>query len=454
MQCRDDAPASNCTESQGTEPQGSGLSPGPGRGVRSQTMRAPSLLLVAVGLGCSFETGSAVVESGELVETGTETADGSTTQISTSASGSGSGGATGTSVTTDPELTSSGEASDTDEATAFVQQLVVTEARNYNFNAVPVLVTLTSENTRWDAIEPDLSNLRFTGRDGGSEVEFPFEVAGVGEESAQLWVRLPEVSPSADRFQVEYGVGVSPDAWAPGDVWPAYEAVWHLGEDPTDREPQYRDSSGNERHIANREKDRIPSTEMVRGIVGRAPRFAQGRELQLPHSDWPESNIGDRFTLEAWVQYEEPPPRSYRSIVQKNGAYRLVGSRNQRDPLEVPAWGVHDGSGFHFASAPGKMSWNQGGGVWNYAAATFEYDGGSNQVRTQLYIDGIEVASSVTPAYDPTQTQSDFRIGSNLTAVVDEVRVSFEVRPPEWFELQNRSMRDKLLEYGDAIPLE
>ena len=414
-------------------------------------MRRLSLLLLAAGLGCSFETGSAPTGSGELVETGTETGDGSTTQVSTSASGSGSSGATGTTVTTAPELTTSSEAGDTDAATSFSQLLVVLAPDDYDFAEVPLLVTLTPGNARWEAIAPDLSNLQFIARADGSEVKLPFEVAGITEESVQLWVLLPEVSPEADRFRVEYGVGVRSEPWSPGDVWSAYDAVWHLGEDPTDAEPQYRDASGNERHITNPTNDAIPAEDMVPGIVGRAPRLAEGRELQISNSDWPESNIGDRFTVEAWVQYERPPPSSYRTIVRKVNAYELVGSRNQDDPLERPAWGVHDGTEFRYTTAS-DLSWNQGPGVWNYVAATFERDDGMNQVRTFLYVDGVEAAMEESPAYEPTQNAADFRIGSNLSAVVDEVRVSFEVRPPRWFELQNRSMRDDLLEYGEPEP--
>lgn len=421
--------------------------------VPSSRMRGLSLLLVAAGLGCSFETNPASIDSGKLMETGTETEDGSTTQQVTSTTSSTSPGTTGTAVTTNQEPTTSGEADDTDAATAFVQELSVTSPGEYDFEEVPLLVTLGAENTRWDAIEPDLSNLRFVGSAEGSDIELPFEVAQISEDSAQLWVLLPEVSSEADHFRVEYGVGVRSQAWSPGDVWPAYEAVWHLGEDPEDPQPQYLDSSGNDRHITNPANDSIPSEDMVPGIVGRAPRFTQERELQISNADWPESNIGDRFTLEAWVQYEDTPPNSYRAIIRKSNTYELIGSRNEPDPLERPVWSVYDGSDFRHTAALGE-SWNQGPGVWNYAAATFERNMAQGQVRTALYLDGVEVATEDSPDYQPAQTQADFRIGSELTAVVDEVRVSFEVRPRSWFELQNRSMRDELLKYGDPTPLE
>ena len=415
-------------------------------------MRRPSLLLVAAGLACSFESGAVPAESGKLVETGTETGEGMTTTASTSASSSGPIGSTSTAGTTEPVLTTNAETDDTTDAVAFVQELVLKGAEDYDFPEVPLLVTLTAENSRWSAIAADLSNLRFVGSAGGDDIEFPFEVGGVGDEWAQLWVLVPEVSGEADRFRVEYGMGVSAGAWAPGDVWSGYEAVWHLGEDPADPEPQYRDSSGNDRDITNPANDSIPSGDMVRGIVGRAPRFSEDRELQISNSEWPESNIGDRFTVEAWVQYEDTPPSSYRAIVRKTNTYELIGSRNQPDPLERPVWSVHDGSDFRYTAAP-SGSWNQGPGVWNYAVATFERNMAQGGVRTALYLDGVEVASEDSPDYQPAQTQADFRIGSQLTAVVDEVRVSFEVRPPQWFELQNRSMRDDLLQYGDPMPL-
>lgn len=415
-------------------------------------MRGLSLLLVAGGLGCSFDTNPGSIDSGELVETGTETEDGSTTQALTSSSSFTSTGTTGTTVTTDPELTTSGEVDDTDEATAFVQELSVASAAKYDFEEVPLLVTLGAENTRWDAIEPDLSNVRFVGSADGGDIELPFEVARLSEDSAQLWVLLPEVSSEADHFRVEYGAGITSAAWSPSDIWPAYEAVWHLDEDPDDPVPQYQDSSGNERHISNPANDSIPSEDMVRGIVGRAPLFAEGRELQISNSEWPEANIGERFTLEAWVQYEVLPPSSYRTIVRKAGAYELVGSRTQPEPLERPAWAVDDGSDFRYTTASGQ-SWSQGEGVWNYVAATFEREPNVG-VRTTLYIDGVEVATEESSDYEPTNNQADFRIGSNLTAAVDEVRVSFEVRPRTWFELQDRSMRDELLKYGDPTPLE
>ncbi len=416
-------------------------------------MRAPSLLLVAIGLGCTFDSGVGVVGSGELVETESSSGSSSsgTTTTSVPASSSGATGSSSTSGTTGAEPTTSSEAEDTREATAFVQELLILAAADYDLPEVPLLVRLTAENSQWSAIAPDLSNLRFMGRVEGDDIELPFELGGAGDDWVQLWVLVPEVSTEADRFHVEYGTGVRPSAWAPGDVWSAYEAVWHLEEDPADPEPQYRDSSGNDRDISNTANDSIPSEDMVPGIVGRAPRFAQDRELQITGSTWPTSNIGERFTLEAWVQYEELPPQAYRSIVYKSGAYELVGSRNQTDPLIRPAWSVNDGGGFRETTASAQ-SW-QSGGVWNYAAATFERTRGPDMVRTALYIDGVEVATEEGADYQPTQNAADFRIGSNLTAVVDEVRVSQEVRPPRWFDLQNLSMRDQLLEYGEATPL-
>ncbi len=432
--------------------RGCGLSPLTPDAVPSSLMRGPLLLLVSAGLACSFESAALSVESGDLMETDTGTGPGSTTVASTSGSSSGPTGFSSTIGATDPVLTTNAESDDTEDAVAFVQELELKGASDYDFPEVPLLVTLTAENSRWNAIAPDLSNLRFVGRAGGDDIELPFEVGGVGDEWAQLWVLVPEVSSEADRFRVEYGMGVRPSVWTPGDVWSAYEAVWHLGEDPGNRKPQYLDSSGNGRHITNPDNDSIPSGDMVPGIVGRAPRFNEDRELQITNSQWPDSNIGDRFTVEAWVQYEEVPPSAFRWIVRKADTYELVGSRNQPEPLTSPAWSVHDGSEFRYTQASGE-SWNQGPGVWNYAAATFERNMAQGQVRTALFLDGVEAAREDSADYQPAQSQADFRIGSQLTAVVDEVRVSFEVRPPQWFELQNRSMRDDLLQYGEPMPL-
>lgn len=417
-------------------------------------MRASSLLFLAAGLGCSFDTVSEQAGSGELEETDTQTVGTSTT--SSSATGTDSTGLVETTATTttDAELTTSVDADDTEEPTAFVQELVLTNPDNYDFQDVPLLVTLTRENSLWSAIEPDLSNLRFVGSAEGTDIELPFEVGGTGQDFAQLWVLLPEVSSEADSFRVEYGPGVSSRSWAPGDVWSAYETVWHLGEDPDADQPQFHDSSGHERHISNSLEDRIPSDEMVPGIVGRAPLFAEGRELQISSSDWSDSNIGNRFTAEAWVQYEETPPSEYRTIVAKRNAYQIVGSRERNNTLEDPEWAVRDDQeDLRFATATGQ-SWNQGPGVWNYAVATFERNPESNQVRMALYIDGVAVASEEFSDYQPVQNGADFRIGEDLTAAVDEVRVSFEVRAPPWFDLQNRSMRDELLNYGDPMPLQ
>lgn len=411
------------------------------------------MLLVAGGLGCTFEVGSSPAGPPEVVETDTEAASESTAVTSSQASSSGAFVSTSTTETTGSEPTTSGEAEDTQEDEAFAQELLITKSDSYDLPQVPLLVTLTPENSRWDAIAPDFSNLRFMGSAGGDAIELPFEVGGTEDEWAQLWVLVPEVSGEADRFRVEYGVGISPSPWLPEDVWSAYEAVWHLGEDPADPRPQFHDSSGHGRHISNEMNDSIPSDEMVPGIVGRAPRFNEDRELQISNSEWPDSNIGDRFTVEAWVQYEETPPNSFRWIVRKTDTYELIGSRNQPEPLIRPAWSVHDGSSFRYTEAAGE-SWSQGPGVWNYAAATFERNMKAGQVRTALYLDGTVAATEDSPNFQPAQTQADFRIGSQLTAIVDEVRVSFEVRPPEWFELQNRSMRGELLEFGDPMPLE
>lgn len=433
-------------------------------------------VVTVVALACSFDTGGMPTDSGPAESVGDSDADStgidSSVSASTTVSGSGTGTTSGSS-TVSPTMTSMSTSSETVDpatdtetattdgttsvdASAYSQVISITDLAGAKVNNAQILVELSAETVRWDLIEGDLSNVTFYASAGGQAEKLFFDIDWITDEGADVWVLLPEVSPDFNEFTIQYGEGITEAPSDPADVWGAYEGVWHLNEDPEGAKDQFKDSSGNDHHLRNEASDQIPTEDMEEGIAGRAPRLAQGREIES--DSWAGSSITGPFTMEGWALLESMPDDGFRDLIRKNNNYRLsllrdtaVTGNNWDNPAGV-VFEDNDPPVWRGATAPNTPSVND----WHYYVLVFESEvmiKGSNSSRSTLYIDGELVDERDWPAFVVNSSNSFVRLGSDVPGLIDEVRMAHVTRSPAWVDIQYRSMSRTLLEFGDPIPL-
>lgn len=432
-------------------------------------------VVASVALACTFDT-TGMATDGPAESVGASESDAtsidSSVSASTTVSGTGTGTGTSAGVTTaSTTMTTTSTSSETGtpdtegtedssttaiDASAYRQRISMSDLGGTKAANTQVLVELSPETIRWDVVASDLSNVDFYTTFSGQRAKLSFEIDWLTDEYAEVWVLLPEASAEFDFF-VEYGEGVQGgEAPNSAEVWGEYEGVWHLNEDPNAGVgvvDQFKDSSGNDNHLTNAEKDKIPDEDMVIGIAGRAPRFTSGRELQSNH--WGGSDITGPVTMEGWVLLEDQPDNGYRHLISKNNCYRLTILRDSGDspgtwerPLGVVITDQTDWRG-------AVSDESEGPGAWHYYAFVFEPDvpEGTGTSRSRVYLDGLLVGEEDWPAFTPNSSTSFFRVGTDLPGLVDEVRFAHHARSDAWVEIQYLSMSRDLLEFGDPMPI-
>lgn len=173
------------------------------------------------------------------------------------------------------------------------------------------------------------------------------------------------------------------------------------------------------------------ATWTTSGRFGKALLF-DGTDDWVTVQDNPSLDLTNAHTVEAWVKLRRNKPWS--TIITKE-----MGTNNMAYQLYASAWAATDGpivqmaksetdtSNFWWASGGGQLAVNR----WYHVAYTFD---GTNQ---RLYLDGNQVASSVTTGVPPT-SDGVLRIGGNapwdpneyLAGFIDELRIYRTVLTP------------------------
>ncbi len=121
--------------------------------------------------------------------------------------------------------------------------------RAENLTNFPVLVVLNSGNIDYSQTKDDGSDLRFIDADGSTVLDYEIEKWNEAGTS-YVWVEVPQINASSntDYMYMYYNNAAASAGANPTGVWSSsYQAVHHLGEDPSTSAPQFQDSTSNNR---------------------------------------------------------------------------------------------------------------------------------------------------------------------------------------------------------------
>ncbi len=303
-----------------------------------------------------------------------------------------------------------------------------------NQSNFPVLISLASDAQLAGKARSDGFDILFTDDDGTTVLDHEVEryIPATGELIA--WVRIPNLPSTVDKLiYLYYGYPSSPNQENPPGVWDGgYRGVWHLGDDsvtPTG----VNESTSHTNHTSY--QGGLSSSSPVSGAIGEAIRFdGFDDKLEDPSHDV-VLTAGQDFTIEAWVRVANP--ELAQTVLTFDccspGAYLHSG-----EPA-MYAYDPSDGNPNTWVDSNGTRTVEDG--EWHHVV--YRRIGGTLEV----YDDGQFHGSGAYPGF-ASPSPSTLEIGAedtdgdwNFDGDLDEVRISFVPRSPEWIgtEYANQS---------------
>lgn len=322
---------------------------------------------------------------------------------------------------------------------AFRQRLTFDNRDRGTVADAPVLVPLGPEVFDYGAALADGADLRFTDPD---LTPLPHEIESWNPAGrSPVWVKVPEVTGDSDRDYIWLYYGnPSPPAPATGDVWSAYQAVFHLGASTRDSSPLMLEGNAN-------------GTQVVAGQVGEGREFDGVSDHIVVGPEPPLLRGVAGMSLEAWVMRSVPGGDGDQVVVAVS-AHEGDFSRAQ---IKLDTTGavraVFRTQDVVATSAVLTLDQPLPTNEWTWVVATADLTEG--QIRIAL--DGGETTSS-TPADNLDDTSASTSPDQALISIdetgiewfsgqLDEIRIAGSVPSTDWMAVQYASMTGALIQF-------
>ncbi len=311
-----------------------------------------------------------------------------------------------------------------------------------------LMVSVNSDRLDYNALKPDGSDIRFVDS-AGNVLAYETEVLN-HEGNSVFWVRVPELTPGANRFWLYYhnfDAGANPNTER---IWTDdYLAVYHLSETggngsvrgdvaPSGNHGSFVDANGN-------------SSTSSGGKIGIADDF---------NGDADKIDVGasttftlSTFTITGWFRCLDSS--QFRTILSRNVS---ITHRN----FYMGLW--ENGEGFH---PDGALAFRTGAGYVDVDLATTRNYCDSQWHFFAAYMDQANgVAGLIVDAEPALTTNSftvpwsgtapfiighdDFSVGSRFfVGGLDEIRVQNIARDEAWLRAQYLNQNNSYIAYGD-----
>jgi hypothetical protein len=263
---------------------------------------------------------------------------------------------------------------------------------------------------------------------------------------AWVWVRMPTISSSSNtEFYMYYGNPSVPDGQNPTAVWDDnFVMVQHLVDVTTStiEDSTVNDNDGTKKGAAEPIE--------TGGKIGEGQDF-DGNDDKITVSDSPSlSFTGNELTIEAWVKIDTlpgtHPSNDETAILRKDEQWQIAfqtanSIRNLVRTSGTTGWTTANDENYPFSTD-----------TWYYW--TFVYNG----LNIRHLINAQQVGSLHTVTGNIIDNSRDAEIGrcvytdKFLDGIIDEVRVSKNVRSADWIEAQYLSMTDNFITYSNQPP--
>lgn len=365
-------------------------------------------------------------DTGDSTSSGNDDTTGSATTAGTTLGSGTTVGADDTTGddTTDADSTSTGSAEGWQARRQLTFDNSVLDAGLTDF---PVLVVLNRGRVEYDLMQPDGADLRFYDR---NEAPLPYEIESWDPAGDSfVWVRISEIDANDDHFFMDYGNSAADDAQDAPAVWEgAYEAVWHLADDPS--MGVATDSTG------NGHDGTLPKGSDAASVAARVgPGMVMDGNDAITVPDAPGLDLVDRVTLEAWAS-----PTSLAApaigIVERSFYYSLEAVRFAGNPAGM---GIRTGGLTQSVGLDSDLALNS----WTHLAGSYEASDGIRLVVDGTLSNSTEVGAAAIP-----DNSVDITIGGGFSGTLDEIRIVGVEHNQAWLSAQHESMTDELLSFG------
>lgn len=290
--------------------------------------------------------------------------------------------------------------------------------------------------------DTDLAN--FAQSDGGDIVfvlysdnntKLNHEIQTFNDSTGELiaWVNIPFLNSSVDtNIWMYYNNTIVGNQENKAGVWDSnYVAVWHLDESPDDNIAGHFDSTGYNNHGTPLNfQDGGGGTTNAIGKIGGANLFAGDDDwVEIPHSSSLEIS-GNQVSLSAWVKMTSLQDNDEGIIVKCDGSDYNMQLGIQGD--EKGNFRVKTTTGSTYLTGNTVLNVNQ----WYYLYGI--YDGVTSSLFLNDFNDGNvnrngDIISPLAPVVLGRRALGDDRF---FRGIIDEARISFTARSPEWFETE------------------
>jgi hypothetical protein len=316
-----------------------------------------------------------------------------------------------------------------------------------NLTNFPVLITITDTDLELEA-KPDGTDILFTGDNGTAKLDHEIEAYAAGVLVA--WVEVPTISSSTNTIiYLYYGNSAASSQENPTGVWNGnYVMVHHL-----------KETSGNHNDSTLNSNDGtmvvVTDQAATGNIVGADEFDGTDDYIRVPDAGSLQFGVGS-FTAEAWI---------YPHSVPDSGGARIVNTRGTGTGGSVAGWQLkikNSGSNWYFSDASiddavppyepydGTITYpyNQ----WYHVVMV--YDAVNDELL--FYVDSAPDGTlSLTRDFGSIPNALPTVIGASLAAggvegtnnqffdgIIDEVRLSNEVRSAEWISASYRNQNN------------
>jgi hypothetical protein len=296
-----------------------------------------------------------------------------------------------------------------------------------NLTDFPVLVTFTSDSDLAAHARDDGNDILFTSADGTTKLSH--EIEGFDGATGELvaWVKIPFLSSAVDTdIYIYYGNATAASQEDVTNVWDSnFEMVQHLKDDPDNAHTQ--DSTSNDRDGAKSGADNPIETV---GKIGRAQYFNNN------NISCGNLGIGDNYTAECWIKAD---------TLTGSGDHNTYGFTLMASAVSgqgYPLWLAARGTEIRLWAYEGNpgAGWREttGAGL-NTTDVFYIVATATRSSATKVYVNGIERLSFTNDgdvSWTNIFTLGDLRPGRAIyfEGVIDEVRISNNIRSAEWIE--------------------
>jgi len=303
----------------------------------------------------------------------------------------------------------------------------------------PVLIRLNAATLDFSKAQANGGDIRFTDATG-NPLPYQVERWDQAARQAEVWVLVPQIAGGSATQYITMHWGKS-DAQslssgpAVFSVAGSHMGVWHLDEEQagTGASNTYSDATG----FGYNGSDFVSATGRT-GIIGYGKEL-DGVDDYIVMPSFPATGY-DFLTVSCWVRLN--PQEHWRHIVGMSDQYIQPGFALGRE------W---DGRHKFYVSVDHTKrsiqtnagSFSNDGTVWYHMAGT--YDG----TTMRLYVNGTQVTSATYAGSMQPRPTSRLMIGreswspeAHMKGCVDEVRVSANVKSPDWIKLSYENQKD------------